>query len=333
VERYLKRYYGTRAAQCKALLQMLSWVEDRAAIQVLLATSARFRTAGIRQEAERLVHALAGRREWTVEQLADRTIPLSDDRRQAQAILRKQKERLYEALCTQRSWRFADWRDLLLGHPLVRRHCERLVWSVWDGGTLAATFRPLDDGTLTDVMDEAVTVEPTATVRLAHSCTLPAEVAESWRRHLADYGVQPLFDQLGPVRTLQPELRMETELADFRGHLLESFALRGKATQLGYTRGPVDSGIFSFYLKPFAGLGLTACIEFTGSFLPQINHTVALVSLSFVYPPKPGSFLSQQVPLGEIPPVLLSECRNDMAALAAQGTGYDPAWQKKTELR
>jgi hypothetical protein len=79
---YLKTWYGNRAAHCKALLEMLGWIDDRAATQVLLVTSTRFRTAGIRAEAEKQVKELADRRGWTIDELADRTIPtagLDDD--------------------------------------------------------------------------------------------------------------------------------------------------------------------------------------------------------------------------------------------------------------
>lgn len=72
---YLRTWYGNRAAQCKALLQMLAHVDDPAAIQLLLATATRFRTAGIRAEAEAQVKALAERRDWTLDELGDRTLP------------------------------------------------------------------------------------------------------------------------------------------------------------------------------------------------------------------------------------------------------------------
>jgi hypothetical protein len=75
VSQYLKRWYGMRAAQCKALLQMLAATEHPTAIQVLLATSTRFRTAGIRKEAEACVQEIAQRHGWSVDELADRTIP------------------------------------------------------------------------------------------------------------------------------------------------------------------------------------------------------------------------------------------------------------------
>jgi hypothetical protein len=75
IEQYLRKWYGQRAAQCKALLQMLAWVEHPAATQLLLAIATRFRTASIRKQAEESAHALAERKDWTVAELADRSIP------------------------------------------------------------------------------------------------------------------------------------------------------------------------------------------------------------------------------------------------------------------
>ena len=44
VHRYLEEWYGRRAAQCRALLQMLAWVEHPAAAQLLRAVAGGFRT-------------------------------------------------------------------------------------------------------------------------------------------------------------------------------------------------------------------------------------------------------------------------------------------------
>jgi hypothetical protein len=35
--------------------------------------------------------------------------------------------------------------------------------------------------------------------------------------------------------------------------------------------------------------------------------------------------------LEEVPAVLLSECYNDLRAIAATGTDYDPEWEKKVD--
>jgi hypothetical protein len=38
-----------------------------------------------------------------------------------------------------------------------------------------------------------------------------------------------------------------------------------------------------------------------------------------------------KVPLGSVPAVLLSECWNDVKTIAADGTGFDPKWEEKTD--
>jgi hypothetical protein len=392
VGRYLKQWYGMRAAQCKALLQMLAWVDHPTAAALLLATAARFRTAGIRKVAEEAVQALAERRGWTVDELADRTIPsadldddgtlelsygsrtfkarlrsdltfvLEDDagkelsslpeprasddaeaakeakqafsssRKQVKAVEKQQRDRLYEAMCTQRVWRFEDWQTYLGRHPIVGHLCARLIWFSRTEDGVRSSFRALGDGTLTGPEERAVTLPPTASVGVAHPSLLEPEVIAAWRQHLADYEIDPLFDQLGrPARSLPEDKKTETALEDFEGHLLEAFKLRGRATKLGYVRGQAeDGGWFHIYRKHFPSLQLEAQIEFSGNGLPEENRTVALHKLGFSRSDPRAPEMAEEVPLGEVPPVLLSECWNDLAALAAEGPGYDPDWQAKT---
>jgi hypothetical protein len=75
VSLYLKEWYGYRAAQCKALIQMIAWVDDPGAVQLLLSVGNRFRTKGIQEEAARQITLMAERKGWTIDELADRTIP------------------------------------------------------------------------------------------------------------------------------------------------------------------------------------------------------------------------------------------------------------------
>ena len=397
VERFLRTYYGYRVHQCKALIRMLSWVEQPSAIQVLLSVSNRFRTAGIRKEAEAVVTDLADRKGWTIDELADRTIPtggfddglsltldyggerrfvakldgefnvllstsdgkpikslpaprqdedadrakvakkaLAAAKKEVESVLKLQKERLYEGMCTQRTWAFADWDAFLNRHAIVRRYCQRLVWGVVVDGKVTTTFRPLDDGTLTDTADDAVTVPPQARIVLPHVCTTPPDVAKAWQQHLADYDVKPLFEQFAKAAYALPaDKRQETTVADFNGHLVEAFKLRGRLTKQGYTRGAAqDGGWFHDYHKHFPSLGLTATVGFTGSPLPEENRTVAITTLHFARKVEgqestwagPDTY----VPLGEVPAVLLSECWNDARLAAAEGSGFDPEWEKKS---
>ncbi|MFJ3054430.1 DUF4132 domain-containing protein [Herbaspirillum sp. NPDC087042] len=75
VARYLKEWYGSRAAQGKALIAMLAWIEHPGATQLMLSIGSRFRTKSFQEEATRQATALAERKGWTLAELADRTIP------------------------------------------------------------------------------------------------------------------------------------------------------------------------------------------------------------------------------------------------------------------
>jgi hypothetical protein len=397
VQRYLQEWYGQRAAQCKALLQMLSWVEHPLAIQLVLGVSTRFRTRSIQQEAARLVEAIAERRGWSRDELADRTIPsagfesdgrqlidygtrqfdakleedfsvsltnlatgkaikglpdanqtedeaavkalkkqLAAHKKELAQVLKMQAERLYEAMCVEREWGYEDWELYLNQHAIVGRYCQRLVWIAKRGNGSRVTFRPLPDRTLTDPADDPVELAAEDRVRIAHASLLAAEEAAAWTRHFADYAVEPLFPQLVAADWRPTEAVLEaTGLKDFEGHLINTFKLRGKAGKLGYIRGAgEDGGWFHTYSKSYPGLQLQAVIEFTGNSLPEESRTAALIQAYFVRQTpdqqEHSTWSHKPIKLRTVPKILLAETRGDLAALAAEGSGFDPEWTKKT---
>jgi hypothetical protein len=267
---------------------------------------------------------------------------LSKSKKELKSVVKLQTEQLYEAMCVQRSWPQDDWRRYLCNHPIVGLLCQAVVWQAFEPGTADAkeqsitVFRPLDDGSLTDVNDEEVTLTPHCRVRIAHDCNTSAELGRAWLAHLQDYEVQSLFGQFGKTEfTLKDEQKDETHLKDKEGHLLEAFKLRGLMNKLGYTRGQAeDGGWFYCYLKHFPTLELQAVIEFTGNSLPEENRTVALRSLSFIRNDPEltsGYYYTAQshLPLGQVPEVLLGECWNDVCRAGELGSGFDSDWEKK----
>lgn len=391
VGRYLKDWYGQRAAQCRALVQALAWMEHPTAIQLMLAVGGRFRTKSIQEEAAKQAQALAERKGWTLDELADRTVPsagfdeaselrldygprqfiarlgadfavtlfnpdgkeisalpeprqdddatlasqakksFSTAKKELKTVLQLQRDRLYEAMCTQREWRFEDWELFLNRHPILRHYCARLVWASPQANGSQRLFRPLPDGSLTDADDEPVTLVAEDRVGLTHGSRLSPEGTAKWIAHLADYAVEPVFSQFAAMAFSLPAGReADTELADFQGHMLGAFRLRGRATKLGYVRGATqDGGWFYDYRKRFVAQGLEVVIEFTGNALPEDDRPVALRSLAFERLPAGGAGQGFRMPLGEVPAVLLCESWNDVRALAAEGTGFDPEWEKK----
>jgi Domain of unknown function (DUF4132) len=258
----------------------------------------------------------------------------SSAKKELKAIIDLQTDRLYEALCTERDWPRADWQAYLFEHPVLRHLVQRLVWVVDEAGQATQMFRPLDDGTLSDAHDDNVTLTEHARIRLAHDSRLSEAEVQAWQQHLIDYDIMPLFQQLGKGSYALPADKAKaTVIEDFKGHLIEAYALRGRALKLGYTRGAAeDGGWFMTYVKRFPTLGLVATIEFTGNPLPEENRTVALVSLAFSNTGD-GSSVWQRpnLPLAKVPKVLLSECYNDLRLIAAESSGFDPEWEKKSE--
>lgn len=240
--------------------------------------------------------------------------------------MKQQAERLYEAMCTGRRWKAADWQTYLLAHPVVGRLCQRVVWA-WSTPASASpgTFRVLEDATLTDVDDSVVSLPDHAWVWVAHPITVGSPIAERWIQHLADYEVEPLFNQFArPPLRLPESMVQEQQIEDRKGYLIETFKLRGAATRLGWTRGQAeDGGWFCLYRKHFTAAGITAVLEFSGSPLPEVNHLADLHVLLFERNGPNGA--SEQALLGELPAPLLSECWNDLHEIAAQGTGE---WEK-----
>ena len=135
-----------------------------------------------------------------------------------------QAERLYEALCTERSWAYDDWDRYLRQHPVMRHLTQRLAWTATTDdapGMSSLVFRPLDDGTLTDVDDEEVTVAPQrAGAGRPRLATSTPNRSRAWQSHFADYEVTPLFQQLGKGTFELPDEQADAqEIDDFKGHL------------------------------------------------------------------------------------------------------------------
>jgi HEAT repeat protein len=387
VRAYLKNH-GQRPSQASALLEVLAGIGDPVALQVVIAAATRLKQKGVQQFAGELVAKIADSHDWSLDELADRTIPtagfdddgvlrltcgqdarvyegrltndltvilrnpagkevagvpagtdeatkaakkqLSTTKKELKQIATMQTARLYEALCAERSWPVGDWRQLYWEHPVMRRLVERAVWLGLDASNaIVGGFRPTAEGDLTNHADERVALDRFASVRLAHGALLPSETAAAWQRHLDDYDIKPLFAQFGrSLLKIQPEQASETEISDRKGWLTDTFTLRGAATKQGYERGEaLDGGAFNEYRKSFNSAGITAVVEFTGSTLPEENIPAALIGLKFEK--TSGARRSRgEAKLGEVPPVLLSECWNDYHAMAAKGA-YDPEWQRK----
>ncbi len=178
-------------------------------------------------------------------------------RKELKQVIGQQRVNFYEAMCVQRTWRFEDWEPFLCRHPIVRHFCQRLIWTASREGKVQH-FRPLADGSFTDVEDNAFTPDAADVIAIAHLTTTTPAIASAWIQHFSDYEVAPLFDQFGRgAPEMTPEKKTQRELTDFEGRMADTFKIADVPLKLGYNRGPTgDGGWFNEYIERFPTTGL-----------------------------------------------------------------------------
>jgi hypothetical protein len=249
---------------------------------------------------------------------------LSGAKKELKQVVELQATRLVEAMCAERSWPVPDWRTAFNEHPVMRRLVERLVWQgLDDEGRPLRLFRPTQEGDFTDAADTPVDIDAFARLRLAHGALVDEGIYKAWIAHLEDYRVSPFLPQFDSVRAPLAEEEAEAEaIFDRQGWVAESLTYRGIAEKRGYERVMGDGGGCQEYMKSFPGHGISATIHHSGSNAVDENNRVALKQLTFSRKRQRGP-----VKLGDVPPVILAECRADYHALAARGA-FDPEWEK-----
>ena len=266
----------------------------------------------------------AGKDETTKESKA----LLSAAKKTVKTVTTQQAERLFGAMVAERRWTIEDWRSDVLAHPIVRRLTERVIWLGFDDAKeVVMTFRPTPEGDFLSADGDDVDLEPVAYVGIAHTSHVDEETRQAWLCHMDDFEVKPLFGQIErPMQKLTETQRTETALDDRKGWLMESLKLRSMTTRAGFERGPVEDGAgFSTYVKPFRSAGITAVLNFSGSYVPEDNIPAAIIDLHFV---KGDGAYGKKIKLGDVPAILLSECWADLHQIA-EGGAYDSEWKKK----
>ncbi|MCP4215749.1 MAG: DUF4132 domain-containing protein [bacterium] len=240
----------------------------------------------------------------------------------------------YENMSFQRKWLFADLDRYLFKHPLASNFCSCLVWAQMVEGKPVSTFRPSLDGGLVDAAGKGITMEKTASIRLAHSCYIEAKQVEAWRLHFHDLDAAFFLPQFPTEFFESPAAEEEAvDISDFKGYMLDNVVLKRTVDALGYTVGRRDDPHYFFrYVKPFVSRGIEAVIEFSGAKNSSEQKKVALVGAYFrkIWEKgDPAYVMHRKLLLIQIPAVLVSETWKDIKQVAAVGSGFAEDWQNK----
>lgn len=249
--------------------------------------------------------------------------------------------RLENLMVRQFRWPLPRWQELFLVHPVLFPFTTRLVWGLYDEGKLQSTFRALEDHSLTNATDEAVTLPDSATsqttIGIVHPLELSRDQRRAWAVHWTDYAVQSPFPQLERSVVRVTEAEQSTRLsANYEDAELNAMTFRGRAERLGWQRGSVcDAGGITSYRKCFPSAGVDVILELDGMFIGAgMYDSIKLgrfcfvksgsVSVgSYVYDEPKDENDERLVCFGDVPPVVFSETMGALARIAGAQTEVD----------
>jgi len=249
-------------------------------------------------------------------------------------VVKGQLVRLENLMVRQHRWPVGRWQELFLVHPVLLPFAARLVWGIYEGSRLRATFRALEDRTLTSAADEAVALPAgkadAAAIGIVHPLELSAEDRKAWAVHLADYNVQsPVLQLERPVVYPTAEEKTVKMSSKYKDTDLNAMTFKGRAERLGWQRGSVcDAGGITSYRKSFPGAGADVILEVDGMYIGiGMEETIQLgrfcfvrsgsVSVgSYVYDEPSDEKDPRLLAFGEVPPIVYSETLGDLARIA-----------------
>ena len=235
-------------------------------------------------------------------------------KKDAKAIASHQVMRLERAMCSRRRWDAETFRTFFVMHPLVIHIVRRLVFGVYEGNELRATFRVAEDRSYADVRDRAFALR--ATVGIVHRLELDEADRVAWSEVLAQYEIIPSFPQLDRevfMPTAAEKAARSTKRFD--GATVPLGKVLGLEAK-GWRRGmPQDAGWIWDMQKPL-GDGALAVLGLGGGILAgDMRESPAeqkLESLALVE----EATLKSGPKLGDVDPVAVSELFRDLHAMS-----------------
>lgn len=234
-------------------------------------------------------------------------------KKEVRALAANQIARLEQAMVDQRRWSFAEFRRLLVEHPLVWHIVRRLVWAWFDGEAVTA-FRVAEDRSLADVDDQSLVLDDDATVGVAHPVHLGSAVP-AWSEVFADYELLQPFPQLGrDVYTLTEVEQQAETLYRFNGVTVPTRTLLGLERRGWQRSRPQDSGIQPWLLRPLPNYW-AAVVELEPGIIVGSPDEFPEQRLTGVWIDEQGSGDWQRQAarrFGELDPVTVSELLRDL---------------------
>lgn len=247
-------------------------------------------------------------------------------KKQLKTIAKIQARRLEQSMVTCRSWTREDFEALLLNHPLMTNLMRMVVWAAFDKDLkLMRTFRVMEDRSLADENDRQTTIDGATRIAVIHPLNMSDDQKSKWGEIFTDYEITALFPQIGrPIYSLEPSEKDGTEIKRFKKVSLPSASVPGTLERLGWWRGPAeDGGVYHWHYKHFYEHNISAVVTYDPGIPMQMMQDwddQSLESCFFVPVIFKGYWQpAQPMPLGKVPPIIISEVLYDLHTLTSHG--------------
>jgi hypothetical protein len=312
---------GGRYGRAVTAVRALAAMDSDAALAGVRRLAEKAKSRPLRKEARQQLVEAADRRGLTADQLSDLLVPdlvVEGDgtklAKPVKMVLKAETARLERAMTSRRRWEAAEFRRVIVPHPVLGWLARRLVWGVYDDATLAGTFRVAEDLTFADSADRAWTLPGGASVGVAHRTELAEPDCRAWASLLADYELVQPFPQLDrEVFRPAPDEMGKLAIEAAAGSVVTARRLLSLESR-GWDR-PGGKDIFEL-VKPVPWLEREACLPldpglFAGDLFASDDQKLGGVTVR-----RPGSESEADcVTIGEMGTILYSELVRDLLSL------------------
>lgn len=235
--------------------------------------------------------------------------------------IKLQIERLDEGIGRERRWCIKQWEKIFMDNPTMRSLTIALIWGVYQENKLISIMRYQEDGTFCDAQYNEIKLPKNSKISLIHPLNFSKNEISLWLEQLSDEEIEQPFPQLErPIFKIRKEQENQTELLDFQGYMITKITLkqklfsRGWYYQLGYEYDQFMKEIPEEHLKVIL---TTHSDDFSG--FRDINEIPVYKVLFFLK--------GNPCKIAQIPPVIYSECYNELKIVIDSGSGFNPDWK------
>ena len=235
--------------------------------------------------------------------------------------INSQARKFEKSWIQQRTWPLDNWKDFILNHGLLNIICEKLIWIKEDDGVNTSFM--IQNTQPIDYQGNTINFTENSSIRVWHPSLVSVEETLAWRNRIFDQQIkQPFKQAFREVYLLTPAEELTNDHSNrFAGHHLRGNTLyslgKNREWKMTYEEAPTFD---------IPSAELVAILNIRGGVLYSDCDTLDL-QFRKRDPNRKGQgyFLRDQVPLAEVPPVILSEVMRDVDLfVAVAGLGVDP---------